>query len=247
MLTRRSDLFEHSHVCSQPRLSNDVAMSAPKTKRPRSASPTDARNPAPRRSRGPLPAAPHETAALQRQARGRTRRERRRRVRERRAGARQRPPAGAGAQTGQSRRQDHAQGRPQSGQGRQSRPAASRREAGGRGRTGAQAGLRVRGRARERVGCARRAAPSWWRRPPRSSASWPRPGCPPASACSRTFSRTCRSPDRGCILRSTPSRRDPGRGGRGTQCGSSRSAGANRPVRAVAPHPGAARARQLTP
>ena len=49
-------------------------------------------------------------------------------------------------------------------------------------------------RASEQAGrCIHREAQSWWRPPPRSSASSPRPGCPRESACSKTCSRACRS------------------------------------------------------
>ena len=70
---------------------------------------------------------------------------------------------------------------------------------------------------------------------------------PAAAPGARLVRGELRAPDV-CILPPTPSCRDPGRGRRGTQCGSTcRSAGANRPVGAVAPQQSAARARQLTP
>ena len=93
---------------------------------------------------------------------------------------------------------------------------------------------RARASARARR-CIHLEAPSWWLPPLRSSESSPRRDCRRESVCSKTCSRACRSErrsgkalDLGSIRRAarlvycpaTPSRCDPGRGGRGTQRGS---------------------------
>jgi hypothetical protein len=117
----------------------------------------------------------------------------------------------------------------------------------------------------------RPAAPSWSRRPSRSSASSPKPACRPASGWSRTCCRGCRSTETPppqaalcasawaarqtcaelrmgfCILAGTPSSHDPGQGRRGTQCGPEVWARWGESTVQVVALPLVARARQLTP
>ncbi len=148
-------------------------------------------------------------------------------------------------------------------------PATPRRARGRRRRRrrGRASSARASARAEPST---RRGAPSSSPRPLRSWASSRRRAYRRASACSRTRSRVYRCPERtrtsqtpassslsgrprgrvrgGAFVycRATPNRLGSGRGGRGTHCGSTGSAGANRPDRAVASRR-LTRARQLTP